>query len=166
MMVDASHTVLAARGKIENNPLYQQYMLMKWTPALIDQPEIKQNIFDIPKLKLAILILESTTNNVTQTEYGINEIRYQVSLNEPKLLLENEIYFPGWTATLIFKDKEENIEALSINDAFRGWILPKGDYEMVAKFEFPNLLLYRYVSLVGVIIWVGLVTVFWKKRWV
>jgi len=166
MMQDASHTVLNTRGWIEKNPLYQQYMLMKWTPILIDQPEIKQNIFEIPNLTLAILILESTTNDVKQTEYGINEIRYLVSLNEPKLLLENEIYFPGWTATLIFKDKEENIEALLINDAFRGWILPKGDYEMVAKFEFPNLLLYRYVSLVGVIIWVGLVTVFWKKRWV
>ena len=65
-------------------------------------------------------------DQVIQTRYGINDITYSVSLTAPKMMIENEIYFPGWEAHLLIPDKQIKIQALMINDVFRAWLLPGG----------------------------------------
>jgi len=99
-------------------------------------------------------------NSIVQTHYGINEITYKVSLEEPKLMIENEIYFPGWEATLIFSDHEEEIWPMEVNDVFRSWVLPAGDYEMNATFQFPNLLNYQILSLGTFTLWIIILFIF------
>jgi len=102
-------------------------------------------------------------SSVTQTRYGINDIDYKVSLDEPKLMVENESYFKGWTATLYFPDHEEKLEAIEVNDKFRGWNLPAGDYEMKANFQFPNFIIYQIISLSAFATCIVTIVVFWRK---
>jgi len=161
MMQDQNyHLTLRSRSNVEANAIYMDYMFMKWTPILIDVPsDIEHNIiFQEDEIFTQLDNYQNTS--VVQTHYGINDITYKVSLNEPKLMIENEIYFPGWSATLINTEKEIEISSININDAFRGWILPAGDYEMKASFQFPDLIKYQIISLSAFIIWVVVLVVF------
>jgi len=157
---------------------YQEFMKMEWTPLFsdltIENPPsgAVKYITDInhPKNKISLPISTFTNlksipkqTSVIQTHYGINEISYQVSLEETKLMVENEIYFPGWTATLIYPEKKVQIHSLEVNDAFRAWILPAGDYEMRANFQFPNFVLFQAITLSTFAIWVLIVIVFWNR---
>jgi len=102
-------------------------------------------------------------DSIKQTHYGIDDITYLVSLSKPMLLVENEMYFPGWKATLIFPDKEVEIDALVTNEVFRSWLLPAGDYEMKANFQFPNLILYKITSITAFVICILLIIIYWRK---
>ena len=91
-------------------------MLMKWTPILLDpnfntSSESKRITLPVSTflniMNQSELCSEFTcdsvfseqhtnaNNQVVQIRYGINDISYEVSLKQPKLMVENEIYFPG-----------------------------------------------------------------------
>jgi len=161
MMQDSGkHVALNSRTVIESNDIYTNYMFMKWTPIFLDsfvsiennQIMLDENIFSE--------IESYNEKSVVQTRYGINEITYSVSLNEPQLMIENESYFPGWTATLIYPDKVIQLDAIEVNDAFRAWKLPAGDYQMKASFQFPNYTTYQLISLIAFVAWITILIVF------
>jgi len=163
MMQDSGNTELIARSNVESNENYKNYMFMQWTPILLEPPTSSDTQIQLPEEIFANVNPKKQIKSVVQTHYGINDITYQISLNQPKLLVENEIYFPGWKATLVYPDKQLQLEAIEVNDVFRAWLLPAGDYEMTAYFEFPNLQLYQTVTLVSFAILIGIVIVFLRK---
>jgi hypothetical protein len=117
-----------------------------------------------PELILQNLKEGSNANgSVIQTEYGINQITYQVSLTKASIFVENEVFFPGWKAHLEMGNNDKNIEAISTNGIFRTWLLPSGSYRMVASFEFPNSSLFNEVSLFALFIWLSLFIVYLVK---
>jgi len=155
IIADLSKYLLQRNDDAFENLAYRDFMRHVWTPLFIELPtknhetkiSLPENTFEKSRIK------ELTQTSVIQTHYGINDITYKVSLDEPKLMVENEIYFPGWTATLYFPDHEEKLQAIEVNDIFRGWNLPAGDYEMKASFEFPNYHTYQIISFSAIIIW-------------
>jgi len=149
---------------VKNN-IYEDYMLMKWAPIFLEPPiNVGKNKVELDD-KIFSEIDSNLETSVTQTRYGINDINYKVSLEEPKLMVENEIYFLGWTATLIFPDHEEELQAIEVNDVFRAWNLPAGDYEMKANFQFPNFVTYQIISLSAFVIWIiVLIAYFFKTK--
>ena len=164
MMQDSGlHNTLKSRTTVESNKIYVNYMLMKWTPIILDHPFNIENNKIVLNDEIFSKIDSDPKTLVTQTYYGINDINYKVSLDEPKLMVENEIYFQGWTATLYFLDHEEQLQAIEVNDAFRGWILPAGEYEMKASFEFPNHTSYQIISFSALIVWVIVLVVYALK---
>ena len=165
LMTDEGSTRLVSRQTALNDNTYFQYMCQSWTPLLLEIPEEAHNnkkIF-LPKTIFSEFQNIHDENLVTQTHYGINDITYKVSLDEPKLMVENEIYFPGWGATLIYPDSEVELEALVVNDVFRAWLLPAGDYEMKAHFEFPYFVIYQIISLSAFVVWLGIIVTFWLR---
>ena len=78
-------------------------------------------------------------------------------------MVENEIYFPGWQADLIFPHKEMKLQALVVNDVFRAWLLPAGDYIMIAHFHFPNLIIYQTITVISFGVWIFIVVRYWRK---
>jgi len=98
-----------------------------------------------------------------QTHYGINDIAYNVSLKHPRLMVENEIYFPGWGANLIFPHSVVKLQASVVNNVFRAWSLPAGDYRMIAHFDFPNLMIYQSISIICFLAWVFILIRYWRK---
>jgi len=165
MMQDYGGTKLKSRNIVESNDNYKNFMSMKWTKILLE-PEI--NWYNSTKISLPQIIFSNFNSNlkepsVVQTHYGINDITYKVSLEEKKLMVENEMYFPGWTATLIYPDKKVELLSLVVNDVFRAWLLPQGEYEMKANFQFPYMIFYQSTSIIGLVIWISLVIAFRKK---
>lgn len=176
-MNDLGGTIIKSSNFARGTPQYSSFMYMKWTPILLDylhEDTTTDTIgtsflygdngkVTLPKYLFDDLTTKPIDNSVIQTHYGINKINYKVTLEEPKLMVENEMYFPGWSATLIFPEKQVELNAIQANDVFRAWLLPAGDYEMKAHFEFPNLLTFQTISITGFIIWISIVIAFWKK---
>ena len=181
-------TALMSKQYILSTQSYQEFMTNKWTPLLLEEPfALNEKIFTdgtgftgpsshvtgdegVTKLFLPRDIFSNSNvqslskqTSIVQTHYGINDITYQVSLDEPKLMIENEIYFPGWKAELIYPQHSVPIKALAVNNAFRAWNLPAGDYEMKANFEFPNLAVYQIISLSAFVIMITIIIIYWKK---
>jgi hypothetical protein len=169
MMRDIGGTILTARAIVQANPSYEQYMLMGWSPLLFEPALARDGAQEValPEGRLADALSSQIcgqVGSVEQTRYGVNEITYRVSLGEPKLMVENEIYFPGWRADLLSADGGVQLEALAVNDVFRAWALPAGDYEMRAHFRFPNAVAYRAVSLSAFVAWLSVASSGLVKR--
>jgi len=174
MMIDgATSTITNPRVIVESNAAYTRYMLLKWTPLLL-QPNLTTSsdptritLTSFPSLMqdshIRSLANQGLQNQVVQIRYGINDISYKVTLKEPKLMVENEIYFPGWQADLIFSHKEIKIPASVVNDVFRAWLLPAGDYIMIAHFSFPNLIVYQSISIISFGIWIFIIVRYWRR---
>ena len=91
--------------------------------------------------------------SVRQVHYGINDIAYEVDLREPRLMIENEVHFPGWTAQVA--NRADRIAAVEVNGVFRGWVLPAGHYTLVTSFALPQLWLLRAVSALSGLAWLA-----------
>jgi len=171
---DVSTPLLQSSRDVLGNAMYWNFMQHPWTPLLIDfsideheteitlPASIFQSIGNIDTFEKTKIEKVNQTS-VIQTHYGIDDINYKVSLDEPKLMVENEIYFPGWTATLVFSDHEEKLHAIEVNDVFRAWALPAGEYEMKANFQFPNFVTYQIISLSAFVMCILIIVVFWGK---
>ena len=90
-------------------------------------------------------------------------------LDEPALVVQNEIYWDGWTAQLSCIDCQPGQQPVQLiaqeAGGFRAWQLPAGSYDMKAQFKMP----YRGAALVaaalGVMLWILLlVTVQLRSR--
>jgi len=165
LMQDYGSTRLKSRAIVENRENFQNFMFMEWTSLLVE-PKVEwtnTTKITLPEKIFSNLEFMGKETSVLQTHYGVNDITYKVSLTEQKLMVENEMYFPGWAATLSYPDKKVELQSLVINNVFRAWLLPAGDYEMKAHFEFPNLLAYQSISIAGFVIWISIVITFWKK---
>jgi hypothetical protein len=191
-MQDHTNEILKARSIVEANNVYRQYMLMKWTPILVSpnftNPQytnitlpvstfsnvIKQDRDQSPLCSTFTCDSAFSSKHLTQpnlqgrdqvvqTRYGINDISYKVKLKEPKLMVENEIYFPGWQADLIFPNKEMKVKASPVNDVFRAWLIPAGDYVMLAHFHFPDLIIYQSISIISLGVWIFIIVKYWRR---
>ena len=75
-------------------------------------------------------------SRVEQVLYGADRIGYRVRLERPALVVENEIYFPGWSARVAGPDGTARVvDAVRVNGVWRGWPLPAGEYELDARFR-------------------------------
>jgi hypothetical protein len=119
---------LEARGRIERDPPSAAFVRMAWTAVLLPAGASGDEIFTAT---------HTARGKVRQTAWGNDRNEYKVRLDDPALLVENELYFPGWTATL--SAHETPVEAERIRGAFRGWRLPPGRYRMTTRFRMRRL---------------------------
>ena len=165
MMQDYGGTKLNSRNIAESNDNYKNFMLMKWNYLLLEPvPNLEGSTkINLPEKVFSNFSSNKEKSSIVQTYYGVNDIIYQVSLQDEKLMVENEIYFPGWKAELKYPDESILIEAHRVNDVFRAWNLPAGDYIMTAHFEFPNNGIYQSISIASLLICISIVIVFWRR---
>jgi hypothetical protein len=163
--------MLKSAEMISSKPSYEKFMLSKWTPLFFEDQQSgpdKDNNITIPFGSIRDVFREASDANldvVRQIHYGINEIDYILSITRPILMVENEIYFPGWSATLKADDgSTRQIQAISVNKIFRAWQLPAGNYRMTAHFELPNLKIYNGISIVSLVFWMLAFVIYTKRQ--
>lgn len=81
--------------------------------------------------------------------YARNSVSYHVTLAAPALVVENEIFAPGWTAYAGSTQLRPRI----VNEALRGWVLPAGSYELREEYRTPLLPLSAGISVAGFAAW-------------
>jgi hypothetical protein len=144
--------------------IFPEIIYSEWKPLLIRIGELNDEEFFYFRVSEEIFVEAgsvSPTNTIIQQSYGLNEVKYSYFIEQPLIFIENEIYFPGWTARLVGED-EIIIEAFPVNEVFRGWKLPPGNFEMIARFELPNQKMYSNISIMGLVLWMTCSIVWFK----
>jgi hypothetical protein len=104
-------------------------------------------------------MLEPAPVEARQIFYGVNEVDYQVNLAQPRLMGENESYFPGWTGMIDLGGRMQQIEAVDVDGAFRGWNLPVGNCTIKTSFSLPGFKIYIMISAIACFVWLTLIGV-------
>lgn len=161
---DFGGTALSARARVFDVPSGLQFMCREWLGVLVELPAnpSAENV-SAPGVRASLLGAQADSR-VAQTIYGSDRIVYRVALDEPRLLIENEIYFPGWSARLSGgPGGNSRIDAHRVNDVWRGWILPAGTYTMEARFRLPGLRRFAALSAAAWLTWVLLCAALFRR---
>ena len=165
-MNDWGNTVLKARAQVETNGALLQYMRLPLTPLVF--PNVQQ--VSLAMLRKRLGQSETTVeqgNEVVPVKYGLNTIAYDVTLGGDSIVVENEIWFPGWKGKLLRESETTTIRATSVDKTLRAWRLPAGQYKFVTQFRTPYLRTCVVVSLIGFIGYLALLALAyrnWKGR--
>jgi hypothetical protein len=92
--------------------------------------------------------------------YARNTVAYRVDLEVPSLLVENEVFAPGWTAKEAGDDRR--FAPVRVNGALRGWFLPAGDHVIILQYRTPYLTEGLLLSAFGFALWCALLVARWK----
>ena len=158
-MVDYGNTVLKARAKLETDPILRRYMLEALTPLVFPGEQNVPVDTVRSRLQRPANTVFGQQNMVTPIKYGLNSIAYQVRLNVDALLVENEIWFPGWRGKLQRDgNRVENISVTSVDESLRAWRLPAGQYTFATEFRTPYLRGCAIVSMTGLLVYLCLLT--------
>jgi hypothetical protein len=163
-MGDWGNTVLNARAKLQTEPVLAKYMLQPLTPLVF--PNVQTLSIDMVRSRLEQLVngVWERQNAVTPVKYGLNSIVYQVRLTADSVLVENEIWFPGWTGKLKREaTRVENIRATGVENTLRAWRLPAGQYKFVTEFRTPYLRVCALVSMAGLLIYLALLAMAYRS---
>jgi hypothetical protein len=161
---------LRGNVQVSEQPVFKVYMLREWLPLFFPETPGREDgataFISQSRIRDA---LEAPAGSlpayVRQTHYDMNSIEYTVSLPQPMLMVENELYFTGWTAELQSAQGSQTIQAVNVDEVFRGWHLPAGDYQMTAQFHLPWTGLFRGISLGALGAWlILLVGVLLQRR--
>ena len=91
---------------------------------------------------------------ILQESFGIDWARYRVDSDQPFLLVENEVYFPGWELRREGGGAAPQPQpALRVNENLRGWILPAGRYTFETRFRLRGFRLFAAVSAAAWVAW-------------
>lgn len=125
---DYAGAMTAARKTIAEDSQLREVMLKQWTAWIwsCDQVDCTQEQMVTPQLS------GHQSNQVRTLSYGLDRIRYRVSLQQQSLLIENEMYSRGWDAD------RSDVSPVSVDGILRGWVLPAGDYEFTAFYALPE----------------------------
>ncbi len=164
MMSDYKTCPTHSCGVIEKSPVLRNYMKRAWQPVLLPVAQLPaQQMADIPRAGVAQLE-ESVFNapaagaisGVQQVRYEPSRIVYEVNLPADTLMIENELYFPGWSGEIIHADgTRAALQPVKVNDALRGWVFPAGRYTFQASFVFPGFSTYVAISLGALLVWLA-----------
>ncbi|HTL69720.1 MAG TPA: hypothetical protein VL404_00370 [Candidatus Eisenbacteria bacterium] len=87
--------------------------------------------------------------------YASNEIVYDVRLDRPATVVENETYFPGWTGNLPGSAGTAALAAVPAAEGLRAWRLPAGTYEFRTRFRMPWLRTAAAISCAALLVWLS-----------
>jgi len=156
---DFGGSVLRARKASAKNGTLLAFMRREWLPILVESPP-RPEVDEIVIADLTARAAAAAPDpRVRQTSYGLDRVRYRVSTDRPLLLVENEIYFPGWTARV----GGDDLDSVRVNGGFRGWQLPAGSYELDTVFLIPHLRGLALTTAVAWAVWLVLVVPFWRR---
>lgn len=147
---------LRARDALYRDKRYLAFMCREWTPIVLEPGEMAGDKVDVPTLPSKALSA-GPDPRVVQESSGIDWARYLVDSDQPLLLVENEVFFPGWTSSRAGP-------AIRVNEHFRGWMLPAGRYELETRFRMAGLPRFAAVSATAWILWLGWLAAAIRRR--
>lgn len=159
MLADKTPCLLASAESVLGDPQLEPYMMSSWTPLLFPEAGVPSSTSSVTvgrdELGEAIEKAERQTDNqVRQTAYGIQEVAYSVSLVSETLLVENELYFPGWKGRILSEGRATELTPIEVNGVLRGWNLPPGQYDLITKFRLPHFNTFLAASFAALAAWI------------
>ncbi len=123
------------------------------------------NDFDLNTILLepntGVNLPQSEGGTAAITSYSPNEVTIGAAATTDSLLFLSDTYYPGWKvyvdgqATLIYK----------VNYAFRGVVIPKGNHEVIFRYEPSSFSMGIKISLVSLLIATATLMIIAKRRY-
>lgn len=88
----------------------------------------------------------------TILSYTPNQVVYQVNTAEDSLLAFNEVYFPGWRASV---DGSQQAAMIEVGDGLRGVRVASGSHRIVTTFRPRSFYLGITISLLSLVLFLG-----------
>ncbi len=166
MLRDRIPCLLAACQALDADPRLRAFMSREWLAILLpdDRRTVEPVVLTADQIDAALGPEAKRSGAVVLESYGIDQIRYHVTLPAATLMFENEIYFPGWRAALGDAPRQQEVAALRTETGLRGWRLPAGDYMMTARFRLPYLAWLRASSVAAGLVWLVAVSASLVRR--
>ena len=146
-MSDYSGMMTAARRVILAKPELHEFMLAEWSALQVDCSLCGGSRFDLRLEEL------ETSTALRTLSYGLSNVSFSVATAARVLVVENEIYWPGW------RSNDSRATPVRVGEAFRGWILEPGRYEFTATFREPMRTWQIVVATLGAMMWLAAVQV-------
>ena len=146
---------------IENQSVLPKAFFVDSVAVLENQPQVLERLkTDFNPTEIAFVAGESgirsvrdSTASVVVTGYNSNQIKAEITRNEPGFLVLGEIWYPpGWQATL----NGEEIPIIRTNYILRGFEIPAGTHVFEMKLEPVWYKPGRWMSIAGTLMLTGL----------
>jgi len=100
---------------------------------------------------------------IEMLNYNEDSTRLKVSLLEDSIVVENELFFPTWSADLTSNHKIN--PAFEVVKSLRAYQFPAGNYEVMTFYRPPLWRIASFLTLIGVILLLSNVFTALKSRW-
>lgn len=98
----------------------------------------------------------------TTLQYSRNYVVYSVSLPKRSLVVENELYAPGWSG--ICEIHHEHFDVHRVDGGFRGWVLNAGEHRLRVEYRTPWLTVSAIFSMLFVVCWISITVVWFRSK--
>ena len=120
------------------------------TTAICDSPEV------------GAVSLPGQASAGTTLQYSRNYVVYKVSLARRSLVIENELYAPGWSG--ICEIHHEHFDVHRVDGGFRGWVLNAGEHRLRVKYRTPWLTVSAIFSMLFVVCWISMTVIWFRSK--
>jgi hypothetical protein len=164
-MSDWGNMEMTARNKVASKAALWKYMMQPLRPLVFPNAQHVSCDTVIQRLGQLDRGASPQENAIVPLTYGLNTTVYGVNLPTDSLMVENEIWFPGWKGKVVRENRTTSeIPVASVDKSLRAWHLPAGRYTFVTRFQTPHFRVALIVSLAGLIIYLSLLAVIAFRR--
>jgi len=172
-----SHQIMEWQGYLEGTYLntdkvgvlsISQHRLME-DPSLLDLVMAAGVIVQVPctanvceSAQPSSIPLSARNPAGSSLQYGRNSILYRVNVPARSLIVENEVYAPGWSG--VCEIHQERPEVRRVDGGFRGWVLNAGEHRLRVTYRTPWLTTGAVLSLLFVACWAWTVVTWYRSK--
>ena len=135
----------------KSNPDFLDFMTGSSRVLLLDSGKIREDQ-ELENCLKWLNCESSDRNSVVMKAFQISSATYQVNLKKSLLMIENELYYPGWTAKVC--DRENSCKSINAhafgNYSLRAWKMEAGEYTLRTSYQ-PPLMFLSWVFF-----WIGM----------
>lgn len=103
--------------------------------------EYKELLSDVPAVA-------DSSDYITLTSFGCNEIHYDIETRNGGLAVFSEIYYPEWTATI----DGQPLQLACVDYVLRGAVIPAGKHKVVMEFRPTSVKTTEAISYVAIVL--------------
>lgn len=164
LMGDKGGLVTTARRTVEMDRDLMAYMLSASRPLVLKCDDSTCSDALRAALRSSQAPGATAGNSARITTFRRNEVAYTIDATEPVLLVENEIFMPGWRGSIVGHQQE--IEPVRLLGALRAWRVPAGATVLRLRYEPPHFPVSMAISLIALAVYGVLVgSLRWQHRW-
>ena len=95
-----------------------------------------------------VLAVADSSDYITLTSFGCNEIHYDIETRNGGLAVFSEIYYPEWTATI----DGQPLQLACVDYVLRGAVIPAGKHKVVMEFRPTSVKTTEAISYVAIVL--------------
>lgn len=144
-----------ALWRAENNPQWSQLLAGPWAASTFPCASVGCRSGDV---RLPPVASWRASAGVHTLAYRADQIVYSVKLEQPALMVENELAIAGWHANT------DRVQSVNSGTPLRTWRLAAGEYQFTASFHEPGRSLQELAALLAILAWLGCVVLVVRLR--